>query len=222
MTYTSAIGRTCNWLLVRIVGALALSRVHPNVLTFLGLVINGVAAWLLATGRFWQAGLVIIGAGIFDMVDGRVARQTNQVTKFGGFFDSVIDRYSDLVLLIGLLVYYGNANRSVYVVLTAVVMMSSIMISYTRARSENFLPQCKVGFMERPERIVLLIIGALFNKMAPVLWVIAVLGTFTVVGRIMYTWRELKPADEASMAEQARKASAELANTRGAVAHGKS
>lgn len=222
MTYTSAIGRTCNWLLVRIVGALALSRVHPNVLTFIGLIINGVGAWLLATGRFWQAGLVIIGAGIFDMVDGRVARQTNQVTKFGGFFDSVIDRYSDLVLLIGLLIYYGNANRNVYVVLTAIVMMSSIMISYTRARSENFLPQCKVGFLERPERIVLLIIGSLFNKMAPVLWVIAVLGTFTVVGRIMYTWRELKPADEESMAQQAARAQAESANLPGrAVAHSK-
>ncbi|MCC6265202.1 MAG: CDP-alcohol phosphatidyltransferase family protein [Bryobacterales bacterium] len=222
MTYTSAIGRTCNWLLVRIVGALALSRVHPNVLTFIGLIINGVGAWLLATGRFWQAGLVIIGAGIFDMVDGRVARQTNQVTKFGGFFDSVIDRYSDLVLLIGLLIYYGNANRNVYVVLTAIVMMSSIMISYTRARSENFLPQCKVGFLERPERIVLLIIGSLFNKMAPVLWVIAVLGTFTVVGRIMYTWRELKPADEEAMAEQAARANAAGADVaRGAIAHSK-
>ena len=103
--------------------------------------------------------------------------------------------------------------------------MASIMISYTRARSENFLPQCKVGFMERPERIVLLIIGALFNRMAPVLWVIAVLGTLTVVGRIMYTWRELKPIDEQSMEEQAaasKKASQKLQGTPGAVAHGKS
>ncbi|MCW5965770.1 MAG: CDP-alcohol phosphatidyltransferase family protein [Bryobacterales bacterium] len=223
MTYTAAIGKTCNWLLVRIVEALALSRIHPNVLTFLGLVINGCAAYLLGTGRFWQAGLVIIGAGIFDMVDGRVARRTNQVTRFGGFFDSVIDRYSDLVLLIGLLVYYGNANRSTYVVLTAIVMMASVMISYTRARAENELPQCKVGFMERPERVVLMIIGALFNKMAPVLWVIAVLGTITVVGRMMYTWRELKPIDEQSMAEQ-REASrqAQQAKLSNAVATSKS
>jgi CDP-diacylglycerol--glycerol-3-phosphate 3-phosphatidyltransferase len=123
-------------------------------------------------------------------------------------------------LLIGLLIYYGSANRNVYVVLTAIVMMSSIMISYTRARSENFLPQCKVGFLERPERIVLLIIGSLFNKMAPVLWVIAVLGTFTVVGRIMYTWRELKPADEESMAEQAASAQTKRGDlASGVVAH---
>jgi CDP-diacylglycerol--glycerol-3-phosphate 3-phosphatidyltransferase len=219
MTYTSAIGRACNWLLVRIVGALALARIHPNVLTFVGLVINGIAAWMLASGKFWQAGLVIIGAGIFDMVDGRVARKTNQVTKFGGFFDSVIDRYSDLVLLIGLLVYYANANRNNYVVLTAVVMMACIMISYTRARAENFLPQCKVGFMERPERVVLFIIGALFNKMAPVLWIIAVLGTVTVIGRMMYTWRELKPIDDQSMAEQREASNKAQAKLSGAVAH---
>jgi CDP-diacylglycerol--glycerol-3-phosphate 3-phosphatidyltransferase len=152
-----------------------------------------------------------------------VARRTNQVTRFGGFFDSVIDRYSDLVLLIGLLVYYGNANRSTYVVLTAIVMMASVMISYTRARAENELPQCKVGFMERPERVVLMIIGALFNKMAPVLWVIAVLGTITVVGRMMYTWRELRPIDEQSMAEQ-REASRkqQQAKLSSAVAAGKS
>jgi CDP-diacylglycerol--glycerol-3-phosphate 3-phosphatidyltransferase len=195
MTITSAIGNTCNWLLVRIVRVLAISKIHPNALTFIGLVINGIAAYLLGTGKFFYAGMVIIGAGLFDMVDGRVARETNQVTRFGGFFDSVIDRYSDLVLLMGLLVYYSNSNRNLYVVLTAIVMAASIMISYTRARSENFLDKCKVGFMERPERIVLLIIGALFNKMAPVLWVLAVIGNMTVVSRIIYTWRELKPID---------------------------
>jgi len=223
MTYTSAIGKTCNWLLLRIVEALALSRIHPNVLTFIGLIINGCAAYMLGTGRFWQAGLIIIGAGIFDMVDGRVARRTNQVTRFGGFFDSVIDRYSDLVLLIGLLVYYGNVNRSTYVVLTAIVMMASVMVSYTRARAEKELPQCKVGFMERPERVVLMIIGALFNKMAPVLWVIAVLGTITVAGRMMYTWRQLKPIDEKSMADQ-REASRQGRQSKlsNAVATGKS
>ena len=83
---------------------LALSKIHPNVLTFLGLVINIVAAVLLAAGQFRAAGFVIIGAGLFDMVDGRVARETNHVTRFGGFFDSVLDRYSDLALLMGLLV----------------------------------------------------------------------------------------------------------------------
>ena len=197
MSWTGAFGRACRVLLYKIVHGLALTRINPNILTFLGLVINIIAAVLfgLATGdntqrMFLYAGLVIIGAGIFDMVDGRVARATNQVTAFGGFFDSVIDRYSDVALFFGLLVYYARANRFFYVVLVAFVMTSSVMVSYTRARAESLIGSCKVGFMERPERIVLVIIGALFNRMAPVLWVIAVLSTFTVIHRISYTYRQ--------------------------------
>jgi len=190
MTYTRAIGTACNKVIVQIVRLLALSKISPNWLTFIGLLINVGAAVLLAFGRFRAAGLVIIGAGIFDMVDGRVARETNRVTKFGGFFDSVLDRYSDLGLLMGLLVYYASINRNFYVVLTAIVMTASVMISYTRSRSENTIPSCKVGFLERPERIVLLIIGCLFDRMAPVLWVIAVLGNITVIHRMVYTYDE--------------------------------
>lgn len=197
MTWTGAVGKACNKLLLAIVNGLALTKISPNALTFIGLLINIVAAWLLGRGDFLQAGLVIIGAGLFDMVDGRVARQTGQVTRFGGFFDSVIDRYSDLALLIGLLVYYASIGRNSYVVLTAIVMMASVMISYTRSRSENTIPQCKVGFLERPERIVLLIIGALFDRMAPVLWIIAVLGNLTVVHRMVFTYSEAKRLEEA-------------------------
>src|ERR1700683_825258 len=104
MTYTRAIGVSCNKVILLIVRWLALSKIHPNVLTFLGLVINIVAAVLLAAGQFRSAGLVIIGAGLFDMVDGRVARETNQVTRFGGVFDFVLERYFDLPLLIGFVV----------------------------------------------------------------------------------------------------------------------
>ena len=199
MTWTSAVGSVCGAILHRIVHGLALTRVSPNVLTFIGLVINIVAAVLFGRGSaenqqrlFFYAGLVIIGAGIFDMVDGRVARATGQVTSFGAFFDSVIDRYSDVALFFGLLVYYARANRFFYVVLTAFVMTSSVMVSYARARAESLIPSCKVGFMERPERIVLVIIGALFNRMGPVLWVIAVLSTITVVHRISYTYQVLR------------------------------
>jgi phosphatidylglycerophosphate synthase len=199
MTYTRAIGLSANKIVMAIVRGLALSRIHPNVLTFIGLLINIVAAVLLAAGNFYAAGWVIISAGIFDMVDGRVARETNRVTRFGGFFDSVLDRYSDLALLMGLLVYYASINRFFYVVLTAVVMTASVMVSYTRSRAENTIPTCKVGFMERPERIVLLIIGALFNRMAPVLWVIAVLGNLTVIHRMIYTWQEAKRLESAQL-----------------------
>src|SRR5215831_9424806 len=111
MTFTRMIGTGCNKILLLIVHGLALSKIHPNVLTFIGLLINIGAAVLLAAGQFRTAGAVIIAAGLFDMVDGRVARETNQVTRFGGFFDSVLDRYSDLGLLVGLLVWYGSINR---------------------------------------------------------------------------------------------------------------
>ena len=202
MTWTSAFGRACGVVLQAIVNGLALTRISPNVLTFLGLVINTGAAVFFGYANahnyvrmFLYAGLVIIGAGIFDMVDGRVARQTDQVTVFGAFFDSVIDRYSDVVLFFGLLVYYARGNRFFYVVLTAFVMITSLMVSYTRARAEALIGKCKVGFMERPERIVLIIIGALFNRwdaMAPVLWILAVLSTITVIHRIRYTYQMTK------------------------------
>jgi CDP-diacylglycerol--glycerol-3-phosphate 3-phosphatidyltransferase len=211
MTYTRAIGIGAGKILYWIVRMLALSRIHPNVLTFIGLLINIYAAVLLASGKFFYAGLVIIGAGLFDMVDGRVARETKQVTRFGAFFDSVVDRYSDLALLMGLLVYYANINRNFYVVLTAVVMTASVMISYTRSRAENVIPSCKAGFLERPERIVLLIIGALFDRMAPVLWVIAVLGNITVIHRMMHTWDVTKAMDLA--AEQASGQTKEMTAT---------
>jgi CDP-diacylglycerol--glycerol-3-phosphate 3-phosphatidyltransferase len=199
MTFTKAIGIGCNKVILLIVRGLALSKIHPNVLTFLGLVINIGAAALLAVGQFRWAGVVIIGAGLFDMVDGRVARETNRVTRFGGFFDSVLDRYSDLALLVGLLVWYGSINRPSYVVLTAIAMTGSVMVSYVRARAENTIPTCKVGFMERPERVVLLIIGALFDKMAPVLWVVAVLSNITVIDRMIFTWQETKRLEDAQL-----------------------
>lgn len=198
MTWTGAFGSACGWLLDKIVHGLSLTRISPNFLTFIGLVINIVAALFFghadatnAGHMFFYGGLVIIGAGLFDMVDGRVARRTNQVTVFGAFFDSVIDRYSDVVLFFGILVYYARSNHLRYVVLTAFVMITSLMVSYTRARAEALIGQCKVGFMERPERIVLIILGALFQwagVMAPVLWVLAIISTITVVHRIKYTY----------------------------------
>ncbi len=192
MTVTRVIGRFFGGIIDAIVGALALSRVHPNVLTFIGLLINIWAAVLFAAGKFVWAGVVLIGAGLFDMVDGRVARETNRVTRFGGFFDSVLDRYSDLAVLVGLLVFYASINRFFYVVLTAIVMTGTVLVSYTRARAENTIRKCKIGFLERPERIVLIILGALFNRMAQVLWVTAVLSNITVIQRIVYTWQETK------------------------------
>ena len=186
------IGDTLGSVLDAIVRAFAAMGVNPNILTFIGFGINLLAAYLFAYGYFRWAGLTIILAGIFDMTDGRVARLEGRVTPFGGFYDSVMDRYSDLCLLVGLLIYYGRINQFLYVSLVAVAMIGSVMVSYTRARAENVIPSCKVGFLERPERVVLIIIGALFDRMAPVLWLIAVLSNVTVIHRIAYTRQEAR------------------------------
>lgn len=199
MTLSGGIGVFFGRIIRGIVTALALSRIHPNVLTFLGLLVNIWAAFLFAAGNFRWGGVVVIGAGLFDMVDGRVARETNRVTRFGGFFDSVLDRYSDLGVLVGLLVYYASINRFFYVVLTAIAMSGTVMVSYTRARAENTIPRCKVGFLERPERVVLIIIGALVNRMAQVLWVLAVLANITVISRMIYTWQETRRLEDAQL-----------------------
>jgi len=206
MTFTGGIGKVVGAIIDAIVRWLALSRIHPNVLTFIGLLINIWAGALFAAGSFRWAGVVVIGAGLFDMVDGRVARASNRVTRFGGFFDSVVDRYSDLALYIGLLVYYASIDRFFYIVLTALVMTGSVMTSYTRARAENTIPKCKVGFLERPERVVLIIIGALFLRMAQVLWVIAILSNLTVIHRMIYTWQETRRLEDAQLRPPAKPA----------------
>ena len=152
-SWTSAFGRACGVLLDTIVRWLALSRINPNVLTFMGLVVNTWAAILFGSATaptqqrmFFLAGLVIIFSGFFDLVDGQVARATNRVTRFGAFFDSVVDRYSDASQFLGLLVFYARGDRFFYVVLTAFVMVSAIMVSYTRARAESLIGSCRVGF----------------------------------------------------------------------------
>ena len=190
--FTKAIGAASRWLLDRIVGALAATGINPHVLTFLGLLVNFWAAVMFATGRFRLASAIVFFAGFLDMLDGQVARRQKRVTAFGAFYDSTLDRYSDMALYMGLLVYYAVNARTSYVILAAVATAGSVMVSYARARAESLIPLCKVGFMERPERLVLLIIGGAFDRMAPVLWVIAVVSTITVIHRILYTWQETR------------------------------
>jgi CDP-diacylglycerol--glycerol-3-phosphate 3-phosphatidyltransferase len=113
-------------------------------------------------------------------------------SAFGGFWDSVMDRFSDLALFLGLVYLYSSGHRTDYVVITVVAMIFTVLTSYARARAESVVARCKVGFMERPERIVLFMIGAFTNRMAAVMWVILVLSILTVANRIFYTWRELE------------------------------
>jgi len=190
MTFTGAIGAMCGFPLRGIIWLSVRLGIHPNWLTLFGVLVNVVAAYLLGNAQFRWAGVLMVLANIFDYIDGKVARERGLETPFGGFWDSVMDRFSDITLFIGLIYLYAHMMRVDYVIICALAMMFSVMTSYTRARAESIIEKCKVGFMERPERIVLFMIGAFTNRMAAVLWVILVLSIVTVADRIYFTWRE--------------------------------
>ena len=137
---TGRIGAGGKRILDAIVSGLASLRIHPNILTLIGMVINIFATVLFAKGIFTWAALVIMFAGVFDIVDGEVARRTNRDTKFGAFFDSVVDRYSDLLLLLGLIIWYAKVDRIFYVGLTGLVLIGAVLTSYSRARAESLIP----------------------------------------------------------------------------------
>ncbi len=167
----------------------------PNTLTFIGLALNGLAAWALATGDWLQGACLIVLAGFFDILDGAVARNCRQASPFGSFLDSVLDRYSDLSLLIGLLIYYSTSGLVLYQVLSGLGIMGTALVPYTRARAEILIPKCNVGILERPERVLLIFLGAAIVPLMPiVLWVLAILTNVTVIQRILYTWRQIRTA----------------------------
>ena len=188
MTFTGFIGTVCMFPMRAIIAASVALRIHPNTLTLIGLLINVAAAVALALNRFVLAGVIMIVANIFDFIDGKVAHITNTVSRFGAFWDSTLDRFSDIALFLGLIYLYADLRRTDYVMIVALAMLFTIMTSYTRARAESLIEKCKVGFMERPERIVLFMIGAFTDRMAAVMWVILVLSIITVANRIHYTY----------------------------------
>jgi CDP-diacylglycerol--glycerol-3-phosphate 3-phosphatidyltransferase len=191
MTFTGAIGAVCMFPLRAIIAASVALGIHPNVLTLVGVLINIVAAWALALDRFVLAGVIMIVANIFDFIDGKVAHITGKQSQFGAFWDSTLDRFSDLALFTGLIWLYSSRGREGYVLIATMTLIFSIMTSYARARAESLIEKCKVGFMERPERIVLFMIGAFTDRMAGVLWVILALSVVTVANRIYYTYLAL-------------------------------
>ncbi len=209
---SEAIGAGGQRIIDAMVRGLGRSRINPNVLTFIGLLINIGCGVLYGYGMFFTAGLFMILANLFDMLDGQVARLRGRATRFGAFFDSVIDRYSDVIVYVGIMVFYARdtaAHSTLLVALTGLALVGSVMISYSRARAESLEIACKVGFLERPERVVLLIIGSLtqigpannpfLHKMPQVLWVLAVLSHWTVVHRVYHTWREMRGPDRAAV-----------------------
>ena len=192
MTFTGFIGTVCMFPLRAIINTSVALGIHPNTLTLIGVLINVAAAWALGKDMFLLAGVIMIVANIFDFIDGKVAHITGKSSRFGAFWDSTLDRFSDIALFLGLTYLYADLRRTDYVMIASLAMMFSIMTSYARARAESLIEKCKVGFMERPERIVLFMIGAFTDRMAAVLWVILILAIATVANRIHYTYLVLE------------------------------
>jgi len=203
------IGEGCQRVINGLVRTLARFDPDPNLLTTIGLGINILAAVLYGFGQFFYGGLVMIAANIFDMLDGRVARLTGRVTKFGAFLDSSLDRLSDMVVFLGIIIFYARDTQyhsTLYAALTGAALIGSVMISYTSARAESLIPKCDVGFLRRPERVVLLIIGSLtvwpnsthwmLNKMPATLWLMTVLSYWTFAQRLYHTWRMVRELEK--------------------------
>jgi CDP-diacylglycerol---glycerol-3-phosphate 3-phosphatidyltransferase len=186
------IGRLLVWPIERLAALVAATGIPPNVITWSALVLNLWAAILFAAGRFAAAGGMMTLAGLCDLLDGPVARRQGRVSMFGGFLDSIFDRYADLILFLGLLVYYSHVNRFGYAMLAGAAMAGSVMVSYAKARAESLVPPSEVELWERPERLLLMILGALTNRMHLVLWILAVVPNITVIQRIVRTWQQTK------------------------------
>ena len=208
--FGASIGRGAMRIINAMVRRLAFGGINPNILTVTGVTINVGCGVLFGFGEFFWAGIVLIVANLFDMLDGNVARLSGRVTRFGGFLDSSLDRLSDMVSFLGIIVFYaGNTPQHslLNVTLAGVGMIFSVMVSYTTARSEGFGVKANVGFLQRPERIVLLVIGALSSvpnstsffahRMPQVLWVLAIGSLWTFIHRMFHIWNEIRKLEAA-------------------------
>src|SRR6267143_1677498 len=209
--FGASIGRAGQRIIDAMVRWLAYGHINPNILTVVGVAINVASGMLFGFGLFFWAGIVLVIANLFDMLDGQVARLSGCVTRFGGFLDSSLDRLSDMVVFVGLMVFYARDTEfhsTLNVFLAGAGLMGSVMVSYASARAESLIPKCDVGFLKRPERVVLFIIGALSthpgssnffaNRMPAVLWVLAVGSYWTFAHRMYHTWRELNKVEAVS------------------------
>jgi CDP-diacylglycerol---glycerol-3-phosphate 3-phosphatidyltransferase len=160
--------------------------ISPNTLTLIGFLLTVIVALVLAAGHLLWGGLLLIVAALFDTLDGALARHSGKTSLFGAFLDSVMDRFSEAVTLVALIWYYsGQADGRIPVVLLAATLVGSLMVSYTRARAEAVGVECKEGFFQRTERIVVLILGLVTGWMLPVLWILAIFTNFTALQRIL-------------------------------------
>lgn len=175
-----------------IVGILSKSGITPNALTLINLALNIFAAYVIATGHFLLGGFLVLVSGLFDLLDGALARFTKQTTKFGAILDSTVDRISEAAILCGLLILYLARGGRLEIVLIFAVLIGSFLVSYVRARAEGLGWQCQVGLFTRAERVIVLAIGLLINQIFIALCILVVFVFTTVVQRLVYLWKQGK------------------------------
>jgi len=165
--------------------------VTPNMITFTGFALTAVSAIILATGNFPLGGWLLFGAALFDMLDGALARITDQSSTFGAFLDSTLDRYSESVTFFALAYFYAQqANARTELVLIFAILVGSLMVSYVKARAEALKVECKAGWLQRPERLFLLITSLILGWLVPILWILAIMTNITALQRIYEVyWR---------------------------------
>ena len=173
---------------------------HPNTFTTLGFLVSCVATYFFGVGSFRTAAILVLLAGMFDSIDGKLARDSGKVSKFGALFDSTLDRYSEVILFFGMAFYFVRHNLYLSSIAVAVALGGSLMVSYIRARAEGLGFECKVGILQRPERLLLIAIGGLIHLHALIaaIWIIAVLSNITAIVRIVHVWREDQEASLSS------------------------
>jgi CDP-diacylglycerol--glycerol-3-phosphate 3-phosphatidyltransferase len=180
-----------DWILSKIADTLAFFHLTPNILTVTGVFLNAAVAYVLVEGRFFAGGWLYLLVSMTDLLDGILARKRNMSTQFGALLDSSMDRFGDAIIFLGLVVHYALVHNVPCVLIAATALALAQITSYTRARAECIIPKCKVGFMERPERVILLSIGLVFNRV-PICLLLMVISSFiTIVDRLVYTRREL-------------------------------
>lgn len=175
--------------------------VTPNMVTLIGLLLTVGVAAVLANSALVLGGWLLMAAGLFDLFDGALARATNQSSRFGAFFDSIIDRYSEAVIFLGLLIHYhraGGPQALTAIALVYCAILGSVMVSYTRARAEGLGFECETGWLGRPERITILCLGLVLNWLIVALWILAIFTNFTAIQRIVHVWQ----AEQAAKAEE--------------------